>query len=188
MHITSVRFVKSAVGRDEVLEDGIPQIAFIGRSNVGKSSVINALAKQDICKTSSFPGRTQLINIFLINKILYLIDLPGYGYAKVSHAAREHINGLISWYLFDSKYDQKKIVFIVDVKVGLTKSDQESLCELEKAGKDIIIVANKIDALGTKALAKQLKAIQGMVGDRKVLPFSAKKNTGVNALAELILS
>ena len=89
MNITSARFIKGVVGPDENLEDGVPQIAFIGRSNVGKSSVINTLANQKgLAKTSSFPGRTQQINLFLINKSFYLVDLPGYGFAKASKDTR----------------------------------------------------------------------------------------------------
>ena len=79
MNITSAKFVKGVVGEDEILDDGIPQVAFIGRSNVGKSSVINSLVNQKaLAITSSTPGRTQQINIFLINKEFYLVDLPGY--------------------------------------------------------------------------------------------------------------
>jgi GTP-binding protein len=82
MKIKSAQFVKSVLGSDDIFDDGIPQVAFIGRSNVGKSSVINSLVnKSNLAKTSSSPGRTQKINLFLINKSLYLVDLPGYGYA-----------------------------------------------------------------------------------------------------------
>ena len=85
MNITSAIFVKGLVGDDEILNDGKDQVAFIGRSNVGKSSVINSLVnKKDLARTSSFPGRTQEINVFLINKDFYLVDLPGYGFAKGS--------------------------------------------------------------------------------------------------------
>jgi len=91
MRITSATFVKGIVGSDEILEGEFPQIAFIGRSNVGKSSVINSLTNQKgLAITSSFPGRTREINLFLINDAFYLLDLPGYGYAKASHATAKH--------------------------------------------------------------------------------------------------
>src|SRR5579864_4839283 len=113
MNITSAKFVKGVVVDDEVLNDGVPQIAFIGRSNVGKSSVINSLANQNgLAKTSSFPGRTQQINIYLVNKSFYLVDLPGYGYAKASKAEQEKLQQLIYWYLLGSDYEQKKVLLI----------------------------------------------------------------------------
>src|SRR3989344_2302589 len=102
MQITSAEFVKGVVGEDEILTDGTPQIAFIGRSNVGKSSVINSLAqKKDLARTSAFPGRTQEINLFLINRSFYLVDLPGYGYAKMSKEKQFELQDLIAWYLFE---------------------------------------------------------------------------------------
>src|SRR5947209_1920735 len=148
MNITSAKFVKGVVGEDEVLEDGTPQVAFIGRSNVGKSSVINTLANQKgLAKTSSFPGRTQEINVFLINKAFYLVDLPGYGFAKGSKQTQEKIQSLIYWYLLDSHYQQKKVVLIVDSNVGVTDTDAQMLHSLELAQKNIIIVANKVDKI-----------------------------------------
>ena len=102
MKITSVKFMKGLVGDDEILADGTPQIAFIGRSNVGKSSLINVLTNSKISRTSSFAGRTQEINIFLVNESFYLVDLPGYGFARHSGLGREKIGELIDSYLFNS--------------------------------------------------------------------------------------
>ncbi len=189
MNITSAQFMKGLTGPDSSLEDGIPQIAFIGRSNVGKSSVINTLANQkDLAKTSSFPGRTQQINLFLINKSFYLVDLPGYGFAQVSGDKRGQIEGLINWYFFDSKYQQKKVVLIIDAKIGPTKDDMEMLFSLEENGKDIIIVANKVDKIKKPDYDKQLEKIKAMVGIHKVIPYSAEKRFGVNELAGEITS
>ena len=102
-------FVKGIVGPDESLDDGKPQIAFIGRSNVGKSSVINSLTRtKGLARTSSLPGRTREIILFLINKSVYFVDLPGYGFATGSKAEQEKIQLLIYWYLFDSPYTQKR--------------------------------------------------------------------------------
>ena len=97
MNITSVKFIKGVVGDDDILESDIPQIAFIGRSNVGKSSLINIITNRKVSRTSSFPGRTQEINIFLINNSFYLVDLPGYGFARASGLGREKIGELISF-------------------------------------------------------------------------------------------
>lgn len=184
MNIKSAKFIKGAVGPDAVLEDGTPQVAFIGRSNVGKSSLINSLANQKgLAKTSSFPGRTQQINIFLLNDSLYLIDLPGYGFAKASKEKRENIQDLINWYLLGSSYMQKLIVLIIDANVGPTGIDLEMLSALEAQKKNIIIAANKIDKIKKSDYAKQLKKIQEMTGYHKVIPCSAEKKIGIGEIS-----
>lgn len=193
MNITSAKFIKGITGPDESLSDGLDQIAFIGRSNVGKSSVINSLAnKKDLARTSSFPGRTQEINLFLISaqgvkSSFYLVDLPGYGFAKTSKDIQEQIQQLIYWYFFQSDYRQKKVVLIIDASVGVTNTDGEMLFSLKEANKDILVVANKIDKIKKTSLAKQLKEIQEEVGDYKVIPYSAEKRIGLNELLNEIL-
>lgn len=188
MNITSATFVKSARGTDEVLEDGRPQIAFIGRSNVGKSSVINTLTgKKDLAKTSSFPGRTQLINIFLINKSIYFVDLPGYGFAKLSKEERENLRKMVDWYLFRSDADHRAVVLIVDAKVGLTETDEAALSNLEAENKKVIVIANKIDKLKKTELDKHIATIRSIVGDHLVIPFSAEKKIGVREVTDALL-
>src|SRR3989344_4036089 len=106
MKIKSAQFIKGVLGSDSMLENGIPQIAFIGRSNVGKSSVINSLVvRNNLTKTSSFPGRTQKINLFLINNSLYFVDLPGYGYAKVPNELKDSLRAIVNWYFFVSNHE-----------------------------------------------------------------------------------
>ncbi len=183
MAFRSATFVKGVVGDDEILEDGKPHIVFIGRSNVGKSSTINILTKQkDLARTSSFPGRTQEINIFLINKSFYLVDLPGYGFVRASRETREKLEKLIYWYLFESQYIQKKIVLIIDAYTSPTDSDLEMLIALEEHKKDIVILANKVDKIKKSGYKKQLEKIQNRIGDHKIIPFSAKKNIGIGEL------
>ncbi len=188
MNITSAKFIKGLVGEDEILDDGTPQVAFIGRSNVGKSSVINTLANQkDLAKTSSFPGRTQQINIFLINKSVYLVDLPGYGFAKGPKDLQQGLQQLIHWYLLGSDYHQKKVVLIVDAVVGTTETDIQMLNSLEQAQKNVVIVANKVDKLKPSEYLKKLQAIQNAVGDYKIIPYSAEKKIGVGELVKEVL-
>lgn len=188
MDITSATFVKGAVGPDPVLDDGTPQIAFIGRSNVGKSSVINSLVNQKgLAKTSSSPGRTQQINVFLINNSLYLLDLPGYGFAKASWDMREQLHDLIDWYLFRSHYKQKKVVLIIDANIGPTDKDLKMLEVLDEHEKSIVIVANKIDKIRKSEYEEQLQKIRSLVGGHKIIPFSSEKKTGITELAEEIL-
>ena len=100
MKITSSVFIKGIVEDDEIMDDGIPQVAFIGRSNVGKSSLVNALTKSKLSRISSSAGSTQQINFFLINKSIYFVDLPGYGFAKASNEDRNKIGNLINSYPF----------------------------------------------------------------------------------------
>lgn len=188
MNIQSAVFVKSVVGADPALDDGRPQVAFIGRSNVGKSSTINSLTKQKgLAITSSFPGRTQQINLFLINKEMYLVDLPGYGFAQMSHDEREELQHLIYWYLLDSHYEQKKVVLIIDANVGLMKDDLEMIYSLEQGRKDIIIVANKVDKIKQSDYKKKMQAIRDKVGMHKIIPYSAEKRIGQHDLLDAIL-
>ena len=188
IEIKSARFIKGIVGPDDFLEKDIPQIAFIGRSNVGKSSVINSLVHQkDLAITSSLPGRTQQINLFLINESIYLIDLPGYGFSQDSQEGRERLQKLIFWYLFESPYKQRKVVLIMDANVGLMESDLNTLKYLYEKGKDIVIVANKIDKMKNSQHAKELKKIKDAAGGVKIIPYSAKKKIGVEELTREIL-
>ncbi|MFA5995794.1 MAG: ribosome biogenesis GTP-binding protein YihA/YsxC [Patescibacteria group bacterium] len=189
MQIRSASFVKGIVKADAVLEDGIPQIAFIGRSNVGKSSTINALTKQNhLAKTSSFPGRTQEINIFLINKTFYLVDLPGYGFAKAPKKTQQDLQALIDWYLFNSNYQQTAVVLIIDAAIGITAADLEMLQALEMHHKNIIVAANKIDKIKPAAYQQQINTIKELAVGHAVIPYSTKKGLGVGALAEAILN
>lgn len=187
MKITSAKFIKGIVREDEKLEDGIPQVAFIGRSNVGKSSTINALTRQkDLARTSSTPGRTQQINLFLINKSFYLLDLPGYGFSSGSKESKEALFELVNWYLFTSGYEQKAIVLIIDANVGATESDLELLEALDRHNKNVIIAANKIDKIKKSDYQNQMRKIREAVGKHKIIPYSAKKGIGISDLVKEI--
>jgi GTP-binding protein len=185
----SAEFIKGVVGEDVILDSNYPQIAFIGRSNVGKSSTINSLVKQKgLARTSALPGRTQQINIFLLNDSIYLADLPGYGFAKASKADQKWIFKLINWYLFNSGYEQKKVVMIIDAKIGPTRDDLDMLEALEAREKNIVIVANKVDKLKKADYKKQLAKIQEEIGLHIVIPYSAEKGIGVDSLIREILN
>lgn len=188
MKIISAQFVKGILGSDPVLDNGFPQVAFVGRSNAGKSSLINSLAGQyGLARTSNTPGRTREINLFLINGKQYFLDLPGYGYAKASKGTQEELGSLISAYLFDSPYAQKKIVVVIDGAVGPTKLDLEMLEKLKEHEKEILIVANKIDKVNITARKKQLDEIQKTVGDFQVIAYSSEKRVGRSELLAEIL-
>ncbi|MDP3985907.1 MAG: ribosome biogenesis GTP-binding protein YihA/YsxC [Candidatus Veblenbacteria bacterium] len=189
MKITSAKFVKGVVGDDAVLAGSLPVVAFIGRSNVGKSSIINSLVNQKaLARSSSTPGRTREINVYLVNNSLYLADLPGYGFTRVSQVAQNDLRDLIYWYLLDSEYKQKKVVLIIDAVVGPSEDDLAMLYSLSKAKKSVVIVVNKIDKLKRSQLKEQLEHIQSLVGDYKIIPYSAQEKIGVAALAKEILT
>jgi GTP-binding protein len=188
MNITSVKFIKGVVGPDDVLKNGTPQIAFIGRSNAGKSSLLNSLTgKKKMAITSKTPGRTKEINVFLVNESCYFLDLPGYGYAKAGNETLYKLSELIFWYLLDVHYGQK-IVMLVDSVVGPTANDLEVLRELEKAGRDIVIVLNKVDKIKKSQYRNQLKKLKDQLQGHKLFPYSSKTKVGVQELTDEILS
>ena len=189
MKVKSAEFKKGIVGTDRILFDGKPQFAFIGRSNVGKSSVINSLVNQkNLVKVGKKPGKTTEINFFLINNQFYLVDLPGYGYAKVSPEKKEKIRNLILWYITDPEIRPKKIVLILDVKAGLTAFDEETIELLRDRGHDYIIVANKADKLNKKDLTAQLEQIKNGSHEENIVIHSATTKLGANDLANRLFN
>jgi GTP-binding protein len=188
MVIRSADFKKGITGEDDIIFDGTPQVAFVGRSNVGKSSVINTLvAKKELARSSSRPGKTQEINFYLINKSFYLVDLPGYGFAEGSWSKRDALIKLIHWYLQNPDIDTQKVVLIIDAKVGPTENDLAMLALLEQAGRRIVVVANKIDKLKKAELQKSISHIQTAIGPHTLIPYSAEKKINVGLLTEEIL-
>jgi GTP-binding protein len=180
MKIKTVQFIKSAIAKDPIFSDGHPQIALIGRSNVGKSSLINSLLGQTAwARVSAAPGRTRLLNIFLINEAFYLVDLPGYGYAKVSHAERADLYKLINWYLFLSDIKQHQVVLIIDANIGPTTDDLEILESLERYDKNVLVVANKVDKIKPSLYKPRLQEISEAVSPHKIIPYSTVKKIGI---------
>lgn len=185
MKINSARFIRGYVNPQDIAQETLPQFAFIGRSNVGKSSLINILTKtKGLAKTSSFPGHTQEINFFLINEKFHLVDLPGYGFARVSLARRNTIHKRIKGYLFGGFENLVKVVVIVDGLVGPTADDLEMIDALEEAGKTVVIAVNKIDKIKKSGLKNKLDAIQAIVGDHVMVPMSVTKKIGVGNLIQ----
>jgi GTP-binding protein len=189
MKINSATFIKGIRGTDAITADGVPAIAFVGRSNVGKSSIINALCnKQSLVKVSRKPGKTTEINFFLISNKFYFVDLPGYGYAKVSPEEKESIQKLIIWYLTSPDVTPYKVVLILDAKVGLTLFDNQMIEILQAQKHPYIIVANKIDKLTQKERVVQMVAIAAGAGGAEVVPCSGNTARGTELLQKRLFA
>lgn len=182
MHHVEAVFVKGIVGSDPILEDGKPQIAFFGRSNVGKSSVINSLLHTKyLVKTSSTPGRTQQINLFLIDRSLYFIDVPGYGYARLPGHIREKIAKHMEWYVTRA-HRPTCAVLIIDAKVGPTKHDVEAMDLLTRNNHSVILIANKADQISMTARTSQAEKICATLHVSEFQWYSAKTHEGRDTL------
>ena len=192
MSTTSATFIKGVTVVDGTLEADLPHIAFIGRSNVGKSSTINALTGvKKLAKTSAFPGRTQQLNLFRIGNAgaqgaYYLVDLPGYGFAKLSKQGRAVLQELINAYLFNAPVEQSIVFLIIDAYVGATASDLELLEALDKHHKHTVILANKVDKIKKNDVKKQLLALQHSVGNHTLIPYSADEKIGLADIHNVI--
>ncbi|HRY28189.1 MAG TPA: ribosome biogenesis GTP-binding protein YihA/YsxC [Candidatus Moranbacteria bacterium] len=188
MEIKSAQFLKGAIGGEGLPIENFPQIAFVGRSNVGKSSVINTLVgMKDLAISSSTPGRTLQLNFFLINENLYFVDLPGYGYSKQSLKFAEKMRKMIMWYLEQNENRPQKVVLIIDGNVGPTKFDLEMIELLQENAYDVIVVANKMDKIKKSELDRKKKEITQKLDTENIIYFSSKTKKGKDELLEKIL-
>lgn len=190
LNTQNAEFIRSAAGAKDFPRDVLPQVAFAGRSNVGKSSVINRLLnRKNFARVGSAPGKTTHINYFLIDKKLYLVDLPGYGYAKVSQAEKARWAGLIqSW--FDDPELMTLGVLIVDARHKPTANDIGMAEYFKAAGKPWIVVANKLDKLKKSEIEPNLALVREtleLTDEVKVIPFSAEKGTGREELLRQLI-
>ena len=172
-------------------ENDMPEIAFAGKSNVGKSSLINGLLnRKALARTSSSPGKTQTINFYNVNKSLYFVDLPGYGYAKVSQEIRNKWGKMIEKYLHKSK--QLRAVFLlIDIRHAPGENDKTMYEWIVANGYSPIIIATKLDKIKRSQVAKNVKIIKDTLGlgnDAVIIPFSAETKQGRDEIWELIQS
>lgn len=183
MKIVSAEFLISAVSPEQFPPPYVPEIAFLGKSNVGKSSLINVLLnRKHLVKTSGTPGKTRAINFFLINGRFRFVDLPGYGFAKVSQAERRAWQGLSESYL-TAREALRGVVMILDARHPGSPLDTEMKTWLDHLGVPALLVANKADKLGKSQIAKQLKAFAAELSPTtkpiaKPIPCSAKTRLG----------
>lgn len=170
-------------------ENKLPEIAFAGKSNVGKSSLINALMnRKSFARISGTPGKTQTINFYNINEELYLVDLPGYGYAKVTEQEKEKWGRMIERYLHGSKQLQA-IFLLVDIRHDPSANDRMMYQWVVEMGFHPIIIATKLDKIKRSQVQKQIKSIKqglGLVPGTAVIPFSASTKQGREEIWELV--
>ena len=169
-------------------ENTLPEIAFAGKSNVGKSSLINGLMnRKSFARTSATPGKTQTINFYNINKELYLVDLPGYGYAKVSEQEKKKWGQMIERYLHQSK--QLRAVFLlIDIRHAPSANDKMMYDWILSQGYHPIIIATKLDKLKRSQVQKQVKVVRqglGLSKDSILIPFSAVTKQGRDEIWDL---
>ena len=166
-----------------------PEIAFAGRSNVGKSSLINGLLnRKNLARTSSTPGKTITINFYLVNKDFFFVDLPGYGYAKAARTERAKWGKMIEKYL-NNRPNLKSVFLLVDSRIPPTSDDQQMFNWVVDAGFEPVVIATKTDKLSKNQTIRSLGIIRKTLGasqDVKILPFSALKRTGREEILELI--
>ncbi|TMV52945.1 YihA family ribosome biogenesis GTP-binding protein [Paenibacillus mesophilus] len=189
MKVTQAEFIISAVGPDQYPDDGLPEIALAGRSNVGKSSLINKMIqRKNLARTSSQPGKTQTLNFYKINEELYFVDLPGYGYAKVSMAQRQEWGKFIESYLL--KRDRlRMVILLVDVRHPPTRDDVSMYDWLGHYGIPICVVATKADKVPRSRWQKHLKQVKETLlvrGTDSVILFSSETGLGKDELWSLI--
>lgn len=170
-------------------ENDKPEVAFAGKSNVGKSSLINALMnRKAYARTSAQPGKTQTINFYNINNDLYYVDLPGYGYAKVSRTEQEKWGQMVERYLNQSK-QLKQVFLLVDIRHTPSANDKNMYDWITYHGYKPVIIATKLDKINRSQIGKQVKAIRaglGMDAGSEVIPFSALTKQGRDEIWERI--
>jgi GTP-binding protein len=183
MKIESAAFYKSVTRLEDLPKDNFPEIAFAGRSNVGKSSLLNTLmGHKGLARTSATPGKTREINFFIINSKFYFVDLPGYGYAKVSKSLKAEWAGLLEDYLKD-RQNLKLVVLLIDSRHPTTPLDLEMQEFLSFYGRHLAIVRTKTDKLNQSMQSKAKKETERAYTDYDfILDFSARNGRGKKQL------
>ena len=191
INLQKAEFILSAASPKDFVKDGLPQVAFAGRSNVGKSSVINRLLnRKNFARVGAAPGKTIHINYFKIDGAFYLVDLPGYGYAKVSKSERDRWGKLMESYFAHPEL-MTLGVMIVDARHKPTADDCTMAQWFKDTGCPLVVVANKLDKLKKSEIEPNLQTIRDTLEldeETTVIPFYAEKGTGREDLLSAILS
>ncbi len=189
MLIKNPKFQISAVSLAQYPKDGLPQIVLVGKSNVGKSSFINTLVnRKNLARTSSEPGKTRQINFYNMDNSFYFVDLPGYGYSKMSKQEQVKVGQFIEQYLSQSK-EIALIIFLIDIRHSPTENDKLMYRYIVDKQKPCMIIANKADKIAVTKVESQVKVLQEELNplkDLPFLPFSAERRIYTDAVWEEI--
>ncbi|SDI93727.1 GTP-binding protein [Proteiniclasticum ruminis] len=186
IRIKNAEFVTSAVKQNQYPETVHPEVAFVGRSNVGKSTIINALTnRRKLAKVSNTPGRTRLVNFFLINGQAMLVDLPGYGYAKISKSDKAAWGKIIEDYIVNSP-NLKRFVLLVDSRHKPTQDDIAMMDYLRYYEKDVVVIGTKLDKLKRNDIKKSEKLIRETLQMEKEEPLFLYSSTSKENLQQVI--
>jgi len=189
MRITQADYLKSAMHAADFPTDKWPEIAFVGRSNVGKSSLLNALlGRKGLAKTSGTPGKTRTLNFFTVNNKFYFVDLPGYGFAKVPLKVKDEWGAALIEYL-QMRRTLELVVLLVDSRREPSDLDFQMLELLGEAHCPVLVVATKVDKLNQSERAKlprQLRAGLGLAGDAELVAVSAETGLGIKDLWDVL--
>ncbi len=190
INLHKVEFISSAARREDLRHDALPQIAFAGKSNVGKSSVINrVLQRKNFARVGEQPGKTAHVNYFLVDGQVYFVDLPGYGYAKVSKAEKDRWAQLVEGYF--AQPEQLTLgVMIVDSRHQPTQNDEIMANWFQQSGCPFVVVANKLDKLKKSQVESNLQDIRDTLRlskQTRLIPFSAENGTGREELVRILL-
>lgn len=185
--IKQAEFAGTAANRAGFPQDGLPHIAVFGRSNVGKSSLLNALMQRKaLVKTSSTPGKTQLLQFFRVNHAFHFVDVPGFGYAKVGGETRRSMEAVIRDYVKHEKACAG-MLYLVDSRLPDSPVDHDAIAWLEASGRPLLVIATKIDKLTKQEVPKAMASIRKAHGlQAEPLPVSSAKKTGLSAVWEQI--
>lgn len=189
MNVTKAEMVITAGKASQFPVHDMPEIAFAGKSNVGKSSLLNAmLNRKALARTSSQPGKTQTINFYSVQDTFMFVDLPGYGYAKVSKAEREKWGKLIEGYL-EKREQLRKIILLIDIRHEVGANDKMMYDYISHFHDEVIVVATKLDKIKRSQVQKQLSVIRkglGLTANDKLIAFSSETKQGKDELWKII--
>jgi GTP-binding protein len=186
--VRSARFIKSVQNPADFPRDQLDEVAFVGRSNVGKSKLLNALAGiKGLARISSSPGRTQTINFFSINERFYFVDLPGYGYAKVPKRVKAQWRPMVEGYL-EGRPQLKLVLLLVDCRIEPTPADIQMMEWVDHYGINKVIILTKTDKLSRNQLVQSVKKASKALGTEELIPFSTVSGLGKDSVWSKIRS
>jgi len=173
-----VEFLGSVYRKEDFPPEDKLEVVFVGRSNVGKSSLVNMITGRNVARVSKEPGRTRALNYFLLDRKVYLVDVPGYGFARAPKSEQERWRSLMDMYFERRKENVKHLFLLIDSAVGVQKLDRQMIEWLEFMGVPFSVVLTKVDKAKQRELSRTLREVRELVGDSAIVLSSAKEGKG----------